>query len=94
MKYTKNIITTVVLLTAVFCTSAFADGDMGSGGKTCPEGQTCLTGDMGSGGLTSYDVPVKTSRLPEGDMGSGGFSADSTVISYFDWVLNYFDWSM
>jgi hypothetical protein len=86
MKNTKNIITTVFLSTAVFCTSAFADGDMGSGGKTCPEGQqTCFT---------SYDGPVKSSRLSEGDMGSGGFAADSTAVSYFDWVLNYFDWSM
>ena len=91
MRSTRNTIITAALLTALFCTSAYADGDMGSGGKTCPEGQqTCLTGDMGSGGLTSYDGPTKTSQttMDEGDMGSGGFSESIA------WFLSNFDWSM
>ena len=91
MKSKRNTIITAALMAALFCTSAYADGDMGSGGKTCPEGQqTCLTGDMGSGGLTSYDGPTKTERttMDEGDMGSGGFSAGIA------WFLSYFDWSM
>lgn len=91
MRSKKNTIITAALFTALFCTSAFADGDMGSGGKTCPEGQqTCLTGDMGSGGVTSYDGPTKTERttIGEGDMGSGGL-ADGIA-----WFLTYFDWSL
>ncbi len=30
------------LVIALFCSTAFAEGEMGTGGKTCPQGQTCL----------------------------------------------------
>jgi len=54
MKNTKKNILKAVVLAVLCCPSVFAEGDMGSGGKTCPPGQpTCLTGDMGSGGLTN-----------------------------------------
>lgn len=32
----------VFLMIALFCSAAFAEGDMGAGGRTCPQGQTCL----------------------------------------------------
>jgi len=43
------------LVMSLFVSSAFADGDMGGGGKTCPQGQTCLGGDMGGGGKATDD---------------------------------------
>lgn len=30
------------LVIALFCSTAFADGEMGTGGRSCPQGQTCL----------------------------------------------------
>ncbi len=42
----------IFLVIALFCSAAFAEGDMGAGGRTCPQGQTCLVGDMGAGGRT------------------------------------------
>lgn len=33
----------VLLVIALLCPVAFAEGDQGSGGKTCPVGQTCPT---------------------------------------------------
>ncbi|MBC7900125.1 MAG: hypothetical protein H7070_08740 [Saprospiraceae bacterium] len=52
----------VFLVVALFCSTAFADGDMGSGGfaegdmgsggKTVTTGEPCIPGDMGSGGKT------------------------------------------
>ena len=93
-KTTKNILKAVMVV-ALLCPAVFAEGDMGSGGKTCPQGTTCLTGDMGSGGLTSYDTATKTSRTPEGDMGSGGLNGGT---DYFDELVRsfyeYFDWTM
>lgn len=38
MKLTIKLLLVVCLFTSV----AFADGEMGSGGKTCPPGTTCL----------------------------------------------------
>ncbi len=70
MRYFAPFLLTVVL----FSSSAFADGDMGTGGRTCPPGQTCFVGDgdMGTGGKT---CPKETfhstgdSRQPErGDL--------------------------
>jgi hypothetical protein len=91
---TKTVLKMVVLA-ALLSPAVYADGDMGSGGKTCPEGQeTCLTGDMGSGGLTSYDV--YTTQTLEGDMGSGGLAVNSE--SYLDTTLrsiySLFGWTM
>ena len=89
MKNTKKNILMAAVLSALLFTSAYADGDMGSGGKTCPQGQTCLT---------SYDVPTKATRTPEGDMGSGGLYDGIETETYLDSVLRsiyaYFDWTM
>ena len=88
VKNTKTNILKAVILTALLSSTVLADGDMGSGGRTCPAGQqTCLTGDMGSGGLTSYKVETH-----EGDTGSA-----SEVQGYLDSVMEsvylYFGWS-
>ena len=89
MKKTNKNILKAVVLAALLCSSVFAEeGDMGSGGKTCPQGQqTCLTGDMGSGGLTSSKVETH-----EGD--SNNTSDDE---GYLDSVLGsvylYFGWA-
>ena len=34
----------IFLVIALFCSPSFAEGDMGAGGRTCPQGQTCLVG--------------------------------------------------
>ena len=39
------------LLLALFCGTAFADGDMGNGGRTGDMGNGGRDGDMGNGGL-------------------------------------------
>lgn len=88
----KKTVLKLMLVVALLCPTAYAEGDMGSGGKTCPEGQqTCLTGDMGSGGLTSYDGPTKQTRTTEGDMGSGGRS-ESYLEMVFKSIVSYIDW--
>lgn len=52
----KKFATTLVLL-FVLSVSAFAEGDILLGGKSCPQGQTCLTeGDVPLGGKS--DNPV------------------------------------
>ena len=83
MKNTKKNILKAVVLTALLCSSVFAEGDMGSGGKTCPQGQQCLTGDMGSGGLTSYK---------EGD-GASASDDQSYLDSLLGSVYLYFGWT-
>lgn len=95
MKSIRKSVLKAIILAALVCPAVYA-GDMGSGGKTCPEGQTCLTGDMGSGGFTSYDSVTK--RGGEGDMGSGGRTANNQGESYLESLLSsiyeYFDWAM
>lgn len=74
MKNTKSTILTAAIFVALLCPVAFADGDMGSGGKTCPEGQTCFAGDTGSAG----DV-----KNPEGVESF----LDWVLKKYFDWMV-------
>ena len=51
----------IFLVICLFSSVAFADdGNMGSGGKTCPPGQTCLDGNMGSGGRVANDESILT----------------------------------
>lgn len=78
MKKMKKTILKAVVVAALLCPSVYADGDMGSGGKTCQNGQpTCLTnGDMGSGGLSSSSD--ETTYLD---------SVISTIYDYFDWTM-------
>ena len=77
----------IALILALFCATAFADGEMGhggftyegemgTGGKTCT--QNCATGDgnQGTGGFT------------EGEMGTGGRTAIAVVVGeYFAGIL-------
>lgn len=45
-------ITTIFVLLFVLTVSAFAEGEYPTGGKTCPQGQTCSTGEYPTGGLS------------------------------------------
>lgn len=84
------------LVLSLFTATAFAEGDMGTGGKTCPQGQTCITGDMGTGGKT---CPPGQTCFTEGDMGTGGktcpqgqtclVDGEESPGSIFDLVLDY-----
>ena len=89
MKNIKAITAKTLLVTALFVTPAFADGDMGGGGFANYETGSCsksgstntLDGDMGGGGFT-------------GDMGGGGFcSAEEETLmdSIIRGVSEYFD---
>lgn len=80
MNYVKKNVVKIMMVLAFACPAVYADGDMGSGGKTCPEGQTCLTIDTQTGTTKSEG---STSSL-DGDMGSGGLSAGE---SYMDWLI-------
>lgn len=48
--------TKILLVLALFCGTAFADGDMGNGGLWTPDGSATTSatdgGDMGNGGKT------------------------------------------
>lgn len=44
---------TILVLLFVLSVPVFAEGDIHTGGRTCPQGQTCLTdGDVHTGNLT------------------------------------------
>lgn len=48
---------TILVLVFVFSVSAFADGGIPLGGKTCPQGQTCITdGGIPLGGLMEDSI--------------------------------------
>lgn len=51
----NKLVATFALL-LVLSISAFAEGQMGAGGKTCPPGQTCLVG--------TTDEPKTTENSP------------------------------
>lgn len=59
MKNTKLNVAKALVLVALFCPAAFADGDQGSGGfadgdtPTTTACESSLEGDQGSGGLTA-----------------------------------------
>ena len=59
MKLTVKILLVICLFTSI----AFADGEMGTGGKTCPPQTACLDGEMGTGGLTVDDQNQNDSML-------------------------------
>ena len=69
----------IVLTLTIFCSVAFADGDMGTGGLT-------FEGDMGTGGKTctqrcATGTGSGDSAETEGDMGTGGLAV--IVAKYF-----------
>lgn len=61
----------IVLTLTIFCSVAFAEGDMGTGGLT-------FEGDMGTGGKTCTQRCVThngdNGETTEGDMGTGGLA--------------------
>ena len=51
-----KLILKIFLVICLFSSAALADdGDMPTGGKTCPSGQTCFAGDMPTGGRAAID---------------------------------------
>ena len=63
--------TRIVLILALFCGTAFADGDMGNGGLTSGDGTVTTSstdgGDMGNGGKT---CPEGQTCITDGSSGS------------------------
>ena len=80
-KFKLNAAKSLVLI-ALFCPVAFAEGDQGSGGFANSDAPVVKT----------------TDSSVEGDQGSGGLTASMSNDSYIDTVLRsvseYFDWLM
>ena len=78
MKSIKANTLKLMVVIALLCPAAFADGDMGSGGLWDSDVPT---------------TPVKTSRsLEDGDMGSGGLTSSATYLdSVLNSIYDYFD---
>ncbi len=75
----KNTLKLLVLI-ALLCPAAFADGEMGGGGLY----------DTGSVDTTSKTVIIRTPE--EGEMGGGGRAAGISYLDYvMDSVYDYFD---
>jgi hypothetical protein len=85
----KNFATILVLL-FVLSVPAFADeGGVPIGGKSCPQGQTCLTeGDVPLGGKTCPQG--QTCLADEGDIHTGGKSDNSIYTDFFDFLESIF----
>lgn len=69
----------LMVLIALFCPAAFADGEMGGGGLH----------DTGSVETRSKTVIIRTPE--EGEMGGGGRAATSYLDYLMDSVYDYFD---
>ena len=67
----------LALVITLFSSAAFADGDMGTGGRTCPNGQTTC--------LVYSEVPQKEETTTEND------SILSTVQEYLNSMYKYFE---
>ncbi len=79
----------ILLVICLFSSIAFADGEMGSGGKTCPPQTVCLSdGEMGSGGKTAIKTEETVANL-DGEMGSGGRSVNDQNDSMLDFIQKY-----
>lgn len=50
--------TTILVLLFVLSVSAFAEGDIHTGGRSCPQGQTCITntGEYPAGGKSENPI--------------------------------------
>jgi hypothetical protein len=75
MKKFRNTTLQVLVLIALFCGAAFADGEMGGGGLA----------DTGDGGKTGK--PVVTLSTEDGEMGGGGLAYVESVLGS---IYNYF----
>jgi hypothetical protein len=79
MKKLRNTTLQVLILIALFCGAAFADGEMGGGGLA----------DSGDAGKTGK--PVVTLSTEDGEMGGGGLAYFESVLGsiydYFESVL-------
>ena len=69
----------IFLVICLFSSITFAEGEMGTGGKTCSPGQTCVTGDgeMGTGGFT------------DGNQGNGGRAVNDQSESILTFIQKY-----
>lgn len=77
MKSIKANALKLMVVIALLCPAAFADGDMGSGGLAEYDVPT---------------ASVKTSRSLDGDMGSGGRTSSSSYLdSVLNSIYDYFD---
>ena len=76
----------IFALLFVLSVSVFAEGGIiHTGGKSCPEGQTCLTdGDIHTGGKTCPDS--QTCSDDEGIIHTGGKSDNSVYKEIFDFL--------
>jgi hypothetical protein len=73
----------LVLVVCLFSSVAFADGEMGNGGKTCPTGSTCLT--------TTEPTEDDTKLTESTDSTNSTDSILTTVQEYLDSMLKYFE---
>ena len=69
----------VFLVIALFSSMAFADGDMGTGNKTCPQGTTCFVNPNGS-----TDAP-ETKVTDDATVSSDSILED--ILAYFDAIF-------
>ncbi len=76
MKNVRNTTLKVMVLIALFCGAAFADGEMGGGGLA----------DSGDASRTAKPVVVLSTE--DGEMGGGGRSYFSSVL---DSIYDYFE---
>ncbi|MGI9056184.1 MAG: hypothetical protein ACR2F2_10335 [Pyrinomonadaceae bacterium] len=70
------------LAISLFCATAFADGNMGSGGFADD-------GNMGSGGYTEGEMPNGT-VADDGDMGAGGLTDNQILRFVRDYLYSVF----
>ena len=82
-----KLVSTLILLMALFSSTVLADGNQGSGGLTYDGGATVTT----KGGITTEDgdppppptcVPSETVTCDEGNQGSGGRSVMDFIQKY------------
>ena len=67
----------LALVITLFTSAVFAEGDMGAGGRTCPNGQTTC--------LVSYEVPQNEETTTDSD------SLLNTVQDYLNSMFKYFE---
>lgn len=73
-------IATILVLLFVLSVSAFAEGEIPAGGKSCPQGTVCFT---------EGDVPLGGS-LTDGTTHSGAISDNSITKNIFDFLISIF----
>jgi hypothetical protein len=58
----------IFLVVALFCGTAFADGDMGNGGRTGDMGNGGRDGDMGNGGAACAEKCAEPATAESSDV--------------------------